>query len=111
MPTQTARSMSRSRDDLFLFSESELELIQALLQDDLRSSAGNDLCASARHLPVFGPTYPVSFFFLIFYVYSIFNWKRKSASRLPLAKHVTSVINRYASDYIIQAHEISPQCL
>lgn len=33
-------------EDLIRFGKSELERIQALLQDDLRS-AGNDLCASA----------------------------------------------------------------
>lgn len=71
MPTQTVNSMSRTQcaADLFLLSESEMELIHSLLQDDLGFPAGNDLCVSALSTrQCFGETYPV---FFCIYIYSI----------------------------------------
>lgn len=45
------------------------------------------------------------------YLIVMSNWRRKSAPRLPLANHVTSLDNQYAGDCITQPHNASWRCL
>lgn len=112
MPTQTVNSMSRSSsDDLFLFRKSESEVMQALLQDDLWSSARQrSLRLCSVHPPVFGQTYP-QFAFLYIYIYVDVQLKAEVRMAPLLAKRVTSVNNRYACDCVIQAHAVPRQRL
>lgn len=97
MPTQTVNSVSRTQCAAVMIYFSSVKVKwSSLLQDDLGFSFASPFCPLASVLAKL-----TRYFFV--YIY-IFNWKRKSALRPPLVKHVTSLNNCHASNCIIQSH-------